>query len=395
MKDSLESTLDDTFWRRDTIWTKPEEYDLSNDADRRILEKKFDGNEVASVIDRVDLVANELFSIDNPSVEEDDPVRFEYVDELLGQGSSYGRWFFYSWSGELVHFPGKEDHRRLRTARNRNLVMEEEQRLLYASTLAVFGMSVGSNVVDQLVLSGIGGKLILADPDTIEPTNLNRINGTFRDVGSSKVDKVARKISEVDPYIEQVHIKERVNGDVLSEIIELHQPDLLIDEVDDLRAKVAIRIEGSACGVPVLMATDLGDKSIVDVERYDLDKAKLFNGRLKEKVIATIISDGENPEVARKVLPKLIGIQNVTPRLLESFMEQGKTLAGVPQLGMTAAVGGALAALATREILLDRRLESGRYIFSPKEVLRLRSPTPLLSGIKTFMTFAKNANRQR
>ena len=296
----------------------------------------------------------------------------------------------YSFLYALVHFPPVEEHRRLKTSRNRNLITEDEQRILYASSLAIFGMSVGSNVVEKLVLSGIGGKLILADPDKIEPTNLNRITGGFSEVGAKKVDYVARKISESDPYIEQVHIKNYIDEYSLSAITEEHHPNVFIDEVDDLPAKVSIRLEGSKSTVPVLMATDLGDKSIIDIERHDQKVVKPFNGRLKTSHIDAILNDPDSRD-SKRAFTKIIGIKNVTPRLIESFMEQHKTLSGIPQLGMTASMGSSLLALACREILLDRKLDSGRYIFSPKDILKLRSPTSLSLGTKTLIRFAKSS----
>jgi len=390
MIDSLEFKLESAA-RFDRAWHKPEEYTLSDKTDKRILDRKFDNNEIISVSDNLDLIANELFSIDNPELSSDKLSKDEYVSNILGQGSSYGSWFLFPWSQTLVHFPPQEDHRRLRTARNRNLITEEEQRVLYAATLAIFGMSVGSNVVDKLVLSGIGGKLVLADPDSIQPTNLNRINGGFFDVGSKKIEYVARKISETDPYIEQVHIKERVDAESLNQITNEHQPDILIDEVDDLSAKVAIRLEGSASSKPIIMATDLGDKSIIDIERHDREKqTKPFNGQLKTDDIKALLGNSDS-QVAKKALTKIIGIKNITPRLLDSFMEQGKSLAGIPQLGMTASMGGSLVALAAREILLDRKIDSGRYIFSPKNMFNLHSPTPFSVGVRTLINFAKSS----
>jgi len=373
-------------------WSQPEEYDLSDTTDRRILARKLDSNAVGVVTDRIDLVANDLFNVTHPDLKEDSGARAIFVADVLGQGAEYGRWFLYPWSQELVHFPLRDEYRKLHTARNKNLITAEEQKILYAATLAIFGLSVGSSIVDELVISGIGDRMVLADPDIIEPTNSNRINCGFADVGSRKVDLAARKISEADPYIQQVHIEERVGREDLVEIAASYGPDIFIDEVDDLSAKAAIRSQGAKSEIPVIMATDLGDKSILDVERHDLKKTKPFNGRVKPGSVETLV-ESNDPELAKRMLPKIIGLLNVTPRVLDSFMEQGKTLAGIPQLGMTAAMGGAITAFAIREILLGRQLNSGRYIFSPKDTLKLRSPTSFPVGIKTVFNFIASNKR--
>ena len=112
------------------VWTKPEEFDLSDRTDKRILETKFDNNEVWSVIDRVEDIAEELFKINNPESLSFDSENTEYVKNILGQGMRYGKWFYFPWSRQLVHFPPVEEHRRLKTARNRNLITEDEQRIL-------------------------------------------------------------------------------------------------------------------------------------------------------------------------------------------------------------------------------------------------------------------------
>ncbi len=369
------------------LWSKPEEYDLSQDLDRKIWDKKFDNNQVNFIHDRLDLIADDLFSILLPNKKEDFGLRQEYKEDILGQGMEYGKWFYFPWSKEMVHYPDKVELRMLRTARNKELIDEHEQSLLYASTIAIFGLSVGSNVVDELVISGIGGKLILADPDIIDPTNLNRIHGSFSNVGSKKVDHVARKISEVDPYIEQVHISEKVTRDVLSEIVEEHKPNIMIDEVDDFSAKVAIRDRARIGRVAVIMATDLGDKALIDVERHDLERTKPFNGKLKQDEFDSMLLTND-PEKAKKLLPKIIGIRNVSPRMLNSFMEVDKSLAGIPQLGITATNGGSLAALASREIILGRRLNSGRYV---KNTLKLKSPTSFSHNIKIFKKFINSS----
>lgn len=371
-------------------WSPPEEYDLGDATDRRILDGRLDNNDVLAVVDNFGLFADDLFVSTHPDKVGDVDTREEFMADVIGEGNIYGRWFFFPWSKKLVHFPPKEDLRLLHTARNRHLITAEEQRKLYAATLAIFGLSVGSNVVESLVISGIGGKFVLADPDTIEPTNLNRIDASFDEVGTSKIDHIAKKISATDPYIEQVHIRDRVTSEDLPDIVNATEPDILFDEVDDLSLKAALRLQAQRNKLPVIMATDTGDKPMVDVERHDIKATKPFNGKLsQESVLVLAEKSGDYVDIAKEALAKLIGIRNVTPRLLESYMEQGKSLAGMAQLGTTAKTGGDLAAIAARELLLGRRMASGRYIHDPKKILGLRSPTPLTVGAKTILEFRK------
>jgi tRNA A37 threonylcarbamoyladenosine dehydratase len=373
----------------DLGWSKPEEFDLRDKTDRTILARRFEAGSIDTVKDGLDLIAENLYGVEHPNELNNEASRRSYVDEVVNQSLNYCRWFYFPWTKELIRYPEIDNHRRLRTARNQNLITQAEQQRLYSATLAIFGLSVGSHVVENLVLSGIGGKLILADPDAIEPHNLNRLNADLADVGVLKVDHIAKKISKIDPYIEQVIIKEAVDMDSLSEITESHRPNIMFDEVDNLSAKALIRLEAKKSKIATVMATDLGDRSLIDIERHDLKDTKPFNGRIKKTEVDALATGETAEQLAKAALAKIIGMRNVTPRILDSFMEQGRSLTGIPQLGSTAAIGGALAAVAAREIILERKLDSGRYVFSFKETLGLRSPTPLLMGIKTFWDFVK------
>ena len=53
-----------------------------------------------------------------------------------------------------------------------------------------------------LAMERIAGRLHLADADTLELSNLNRIPGSLFELGESKLISAARAIAEVDPYLE-------------------------------------------------------------------------------------------------------------------------------------------------------------------------------------------------
>ena len=372
-------------------WKEPESFDLSDAVDKKVLQTRFDQNKISTVIDGVRYIADELFEITHPDSKDDKTLKEDFVNEVSNQQLKYGKWFLFPWAGgQLVRYPNLNEHRLLRTARNRELITSEEQLKLYEASIAVMGLSVGSNIVDKLVTTGIGGKLILADMDEISPTNLNRISGDFTDVGSKKVDYLARKISKIDPYIEQVHYREGVDADALEEIAELHKPEIIFDEVDQLAIKALIRSVALKNKIAVMMATDVGDKSLFDVERYDLDQQpKPFLGRLSNSQIKRMSENPIDKELAQKTLLKLVGIKHVNTRLIRSGMQQGVTLSGIPQLGVTASMGGSLAAIASREMLLGRKLESGRYEYSPKKALKLKSPDSLGEKFKVLRSFIK------
>ena len=377
--------------RQPKEWSRPVEYDLASGIDEFTLAEAFSAGEVTAVVDGIDHIADDLFEYEHPDKKADDSERQQYVEGIKAQGNKFGKWFLFPWSGELVHYPNREQHRALRTSRNRNLITNAEQDQLYASTIAVFGLSVGSKVVEQLVGSGIGGTLILGDPDHITPTNLNRISGGFSHVGMKKIHKVASEISTIDPYIEQVHFTDGVTAENL-EALGKHRPDIIFDEVDDLRMKALIRQYAKKEGIPVVMATDLGDKSIIDVERYDLEDAKPFGGRLKDSELEKLYSGEVTPEEVQRYMVKIVGIQHVTPRVMESVLQVGNTLSGLPQLGTTATKGGAAAAVTAREILLGHDVPSGRHV-EAKKGSRIKAASEFIQTIRILAKARKSSKK--
>lgn len=367
-------------------WVMPESFDLSNEDDRNRLTETIDAGLVSTIKENTVQIANDLYELRNPNLIDDESAREQFVTEVIERGERYGRWFLFPWDSSLVQYPEERDHQALRTFRNKELITEEEQQELLDSNVAVFGMSVGSNVVLDMVQGGVGGKYIIGDSDVIKPSNLNRMRVDYSDLGGSKLSVVAKRISVIDPYVKQEHYTEGFTSGQMSRLSE-DRPDIIVDEVDDLRAKAEMRLFAKQNGIPLLMATDIGDTTLIDVERYDYEDPKPFNGSIGSKDIELITSGDADEQDLSKLRAKIVGVKNVSPRLLESVMEVGDSLSGIPQLGTTAGIGGALATVATREILLGNDLPSGRYKFNARKVLSLKPQTGLLEAAKIYKDF--------
>ena len=111
------------------------------------------------------------------------------------------RWIYYPWRRCLVRLLGPSAFRALRLDRNRNKITLEEQAKLECLRIGVVGLSVGHSIAYLLALEGICGELRLADFDTIELSNLNRIPASVLDLGINKAVAVSRRIAELDPYL--------------------------------------------------------------------------------------------------------------------------------------------------------------------------------------------------
>jgi molybdopterin/thiamine biosynthesis adenylyltransferase len=313
-------------------WSPPRIFDLKEAGDATQLEEEFDAGNITDVF-----------------------------DSIRGE-REYGKWVLFPWLAKLVHYPEPEDHLAQRTARNRNLVTAEEQQKLYDSTVAVFGLSVGREVVKKLVISGIGNTLLLGDHDTLEPSSLNRIDGVLSDIGMRKLDQIACAVSETDPFIKQIHFYDGFTEEN-AVVIETHRPDILVDEIDYWPAKVGMRALAAKLDIPVFMAADLGDVSQLDVDDFSQPATRLFHGHMSP---ADLENTSPTPEENLALILKVVGSKNLSERFMMSVeqMKQGE-LGGLPQLGTTAALGGAVVAVAVREFLLGRPVSSGRYTISP------------------------------
>lgn len=370
-------------------WTAPDRFDLSNAADCQEVTRRFESGQIKSSIDRRAEVANDLFDMHFPHLSSDTQARGEYAENIKDQGLEFGSWFHFKWNQTLVRYPDMIEHQSLRTYRNKNLITDAEQQKMLEAKVAIFGLSVGSNIVEQLAQGGIGGTMIMGDYDTLSPTNLNRVKASMAQVGMRKLDLMAIKVSEIDPYIHQVHFHDGVTQESLSQLADI-QPDIIFDEVDDLAVKVMLRHFAKDTHTPLAMVTDLGDKPIIDVERYDVHDPEPFGGRINQYDIELLESASLTPAQKQKMMMKIVGIRHITPRLLESAMHINKTLGGLPQLGTTAAAGGSLGATVAREILLGRKLKSGRYISSPKRILKMQNQTNFTEATKTVFAFNKS-----
>jgi len=370
------------------IWAEPQIFDLSVPADADALRTKFDDGVIGGVLDATNEIANELFDIRHPAQTGDAELRRQFVDGIEQQGARFGRWVLFPWSQRLVRYADAAMHREVHTARHKNLITKSEQAKLYGAAVLIGGLSVGSSIAYELSMSGIGGTLIMGDPDTISPSNLSRVRGGFTAVGRGKIDHVAMAISETDPYVRQVHLDDGITEESLDSLTGDNKPAIIFDAVDSLRAKIIMRRWAQREGVPLVMVTDAGkNNSIADVERHDLGEARPFHGKLSKATIDRIYNGTATRFEIMLAMAKIVGIRNVSPRMLQSFMEAGRTLAGIPQLGRAATKGGSLAASIAEEVILGRRMPTGRYKASTRKTLHLQRDMNLLGAAGVYAKF--------
>ena len=119
------------------------------------------------------------------------------LDHLNGSSlEDYGVWVHYHWSHNLVHILDEAEFALVRTDRNRNKITQAEQARLSTKRVGVIGLSVGQSISLTMALERSFGEIRLADHDTLELSNLNRIRSGVHELGLPKVINTAREIGE-------------------------------------------------------------------------------------------------------------------------------------------------------------------------------------------------------
>jgi hypothetical protein len=287
-------------------------------------------------------------------------------DALKDEGS---RWVYYPWRRSVVRLLAPRSFSTLRLDRNRNKLTRSEQARVRALRIGVVGLSAGNSIAHVIAMEGLAGELRLADFDTVELSNLNRIPASVLDLGINKAVVAARRIAEIDPYLRVVVEPEGLRADNLAQFLE--GLDLVIEECDSLDMKFLVREAARERRIPVFMETS--DRGVLDVERFDLEPDRpIFHGLLGDmdsSKLAGLSQAQKAPFVIR-----LVGAREGSSRGAASLLEVGQTITGWPQLGSEVTLGAATVAAAVRRLGLAGDLPSGRVRFDVEEILSALGP---------------------
>ena len=279
-----------------------------------------------------------------------------------------GVWVYFPWKKIAVRILNAETYNELRLSRNKNLITSEEENILSEKKIAFAGLNVGNPGAVCLALEGVGNTFKLADFDPLSVSNLNRFRAGLTDLNINKAVISARQMYEVNPYLKIDVYEQGLTAENSFSFLNTPRVDILIEEMDNLKFKIAIREIARKSKIPVLMVTGNGEHVIIDVERYDIDdNLPILAGFLPEKIISKIkaIKPGEGTYEERIELARdFMGMEYLDKRLIDSFSKVGKSLAGIPQLAESSFLRGAALGHFTKHILLGNKIISGRYTIS-------------------------------
>ncbi|WP_019932865.1 Rv1355c family protein [Nocardia sp. BMG111209] len=290
-----------------------------------------------------------------------------------------GRWVYYPWRERLVGLLAAPDFHAVRLDRNRNKLTAIEQQRLRTLSIGVVGQSVGHSVAYALALEGVCGRLRLADFDTIELSNLNRIPATVFDIGVNKAVVTARRIAELDPYLTVEIFEAGVDAATVDEFVG--GLSILVEECDSLDIKVLVRESARRHRIPVLM--DTSDRGLLDIERFDLEPDRLplhgLMGEISAADLRGLSSRDKAPYVVRILDPK-----EISARMGASMAEVDHTLVSWPQLGSEVLAGSGNVVHAVRRIGLGGKLPSGRVRIDVERLLDETATPAALDSAEVF-----------
>jgi molybdopterin/thiamine biosynthesis adenylyltransferase len=115
--------------------------------------------------------------------------------------------------------------------RNLGLISENEQEKLFHTSVAIAGAGGdGGLLAERLVRFGIG-KIILADPESFEPANINRqFASGVKSFGRNKAEAVAEELLKINPSISVTIYNEGLTKENVNAFVSA--ADVVVDEIE-------------------------------------------------------------------------------------------------------------------------------------------------------------------
>jgi tRNA A37 threonylcarbamoyladenosine dehydratase len=189
---------------------------------------------------------------------------------------------------------------------------------LQATHVVVIGIGgVGSWAAEALARNAVG-TITLIDLDNVAESNVNRqIHALEGEFGKAKITAMAQRIRAINPSCQVREIEQFVTPENMVQLLDFSlemKPDVIVDCIDDAKAKIALAEHCKSTKTPLIMAgaaggrldptriktTDLsavtGDKLLAKVRnqlRRDYDFPKASNVKKSAKFGITCVYSDE------------------------------------------------------------------------------------------------------
>ena len=178
---------------------------------------------------------------------------------------------------------------------------------------------------------------------------------------NDQVENILNKIAEI--VVRKENFGQMFNG-----------INAVVEEMDDLRMKILARLGARKLRIPVLMASDMGDTILLDIERFDQEpERQIFHGLVNPEILLKAIAF-PSPESFASVATAITGREYMPDDFVKALSKIGKSLISPPQLASTIACAAGIITKRLREITLGQLEGSWRelYNFAEFEFQRLQ-----------------------
>ena len=316
----------------------------------RNLIKKYD----LDMYDQIEGQIEELASIRVPQ-EEDISGRRQFAEQLKSGHESlttYGNWVFLPWRNNLIHLLTQDDYFDVITNRNQNKITKDQQALLRSKSVGIVGLSVGAEAAMTIAQENLCGELRISDFDTLDLSNLNRINASVDEIGTPKILIMARKILALNPYLKLKVFENGIDKSNMDQF--LNGLDLVIEECDGLSLKYDIREAAKKKKINLLYAAD--ERGFFSIEPYAYSRnLEVFHGLINERPKPKNQYANQR-EFMTTLCDWLGGWDNISEVSRESVLQIGLSLCGYPQLASEAKLAAAQVGHFARRMLLGEKI---------------------------------------
>ena len=134
--------------------------------------------------------------------------------------------------------------------------LEAQERLKLANVLIVGCGGIGCTTAELLARAGVG-KITLIDSDTVEISNLQRqIAFTSQDIGFYKAEVLAKRLKQINAYIEIDSHVTQLNAENADALIA--QQDLVLDGCDNFSTRYLVNSVCTQRNVALISASAIG-----------------------------------------------------------------------------------------------------------------------------------------
>lgn len=193
-----------------------------------------------------------------------------------------------------------------RYLRNRDVISTEEQLTLATSQVAVIGAGgLGGSVILLLARMGVG-RIVVADPDVFEETNLNRqALCTTKNLGNLKAREAISAVAAVNPGVHVIHHETKLSSSNAEKM--LAGSDVVVDALDNVPDRLLLQEAAKNMGIPLVHGALAGFEGwVMTILPGDSGLKNIYGTQEKS------INNAESPQA-------LLGVPGVTPSLIAAM----------------------------------------------------------------------------